>query len=92
MKIVLSILMLIFLGLQYQLWFGQGGLVAIWHINSKMAAQRQINQQLNERNQILLADIEDLRHGDEAIEERARQELGMIKPNETFYRIVVASS
>ena len=92
MKIVLSILLLIFLGLQYQLWFGQGGLVAIWHIKSKMAAQRQINQQLALRNQVLLADIEDLRHGDEAIEERARQDLGMVKPNETFYRIVVASS
>ena len=88
MRILLTLLLLIFLGLQYQLWFGEGGVIAVWHLKNRITIQKQINQQLEERNQILIADIEDLRHGDEAIEERAREELEMVKKNETFYRVI----
>lgn len=91
MKIVFGLLGLIFLGLQYQLWFGDSGVAAIVKLRQTIATQADINHQLSQRNEVLIADIKDLRHGNQAIEERAREELGMIKKGETFYRIVDVS-
>ena len=65
--------------LQYPLWFGSGGVLALWRLNREIAAQKADNVQLMERNAALEAEVSDLKQGYEAIEERARAELGMVK-------------
>lgn len=74
--------------LQYPLWFSSGGIPAIWQLHREIDAQRAENQKLTERNRALAADVIDLKEGLEAIEERARAELGMIKKGETFFQVV----
>ena len=81
-------LILLLMLLQYPLWFGNGGVYALWTLRREIAAQREENAELRERNQALAADVVDLKQGLAAIEERARIELGMIKQGETFYQIV----
>lgn len=81
-------LMLAALGLQYPLWFGDGGALRLWRLEREIAAQEAENAQLRERNAALEAEVVDLKSGLEAVEERARAELGMIKKNETFYQVV----
>jgi cell division protein FtsB len=77
--------------LQYPLWFGGGGVYALWKLKREFAAQREENAGLRERNQVLAADVIDLKQGLAAIEERARSELGMIKQGETFYQVIEES-
>ncbi|GAA0509494.1 cell division protein FtsB [Tatumella terrea] len=85
----LTILLLILLGwLQYSLWLGKNGIHDYTTVNQEVAAQQAINAKLKTRNDQLFAEIDDLNGGSEAIEERARNELGMIRPGETFYRLV----
>ena len=88
MKIVITILLLLLLGLQYQLWIGQGSLTHVHHL--EQARQRQVdeNQELHDRNQALAAEVFDLKNGYDAIEERARSEMGMIQKGETFYHVI----
>ncbi len=74
--------------LQYPLWFGSGGVLALWRLNREIAAQKVDNMGLKERNAALEAEVGDLKRGYDAIEERARTELGMVKKNETFYQII----
>lgn len=74
--------------LQYPLWFGNGGVFAVVRLKHEIAAQRQENAGLRERNEALAADVVDLKNGLAAIEERARIELGMIKKGETFYQVI----
>ena len=74
--------------LQYKLWMGEGSLAEIWRIHQAIDMQMQENAALKERNAALDAEVKDLKHGFAAIEERARAELGMIKKDETFYRVV----
>lgn len=74
--------------LQYPLWFGSGGVLALWRLNREIAAQKADNLGLKERNAALAAEVNDLKQGYEAIEERARSELGMIKKGETFYQVI----
>jgi cell division protein FtsB len=74
--------------LQYPLWFGNGGLFAVWELKREIAAQREENGRLRERNQALAAEVVDLKQGLAAVEERARVELGMIKKGETFYQVI----
>lgn len=74
--------------LQYPLWFGNGGLLALWGLKHEIAAQQDENRELAERNQALAAEVIDLKQGLEAIEERARIELGMVKGGETFYQVI----
>ena len=74
--------------LQIPLWFGSGGLVAMWQLKREIGQQQGENRQLRERNRALEAEVTDLKQGYEAIEARARHELGMIRRNETYYRIV----
>jgi cell division protein FtsB len=76
------------IGLQVKLWFGQGGRPEVAHLRDRVAAQREENAELRKRNDALAAEVEDLKSGTEAIEERARSELGMIKPGEVFYQVV----
>lgn len=85
----LTLLLLVLLGwLQYSLWLGKNGLHDYTRVKDDVALQQANNGKLKTRNDRLFAEIDDLNGGSEAIEERARDELGMIKPGETFYRVV----
>lgn len=88
MKIILYILTGILIGLQYPLWLGDGGLLALWKLKQEIAAQKLENTGLKERNLALEAEVRDLKEGYEALEERARAELGMLRRGETFYQII----
>ncbi len=83
--LILAILLLL---LQYPLWIGKGSWLKVWDMNRQLEAQQQVNQQTGARNALLDAEVRDLKQGTEAIEERARSELGMIKRDEVFYRIL----
>jgi len=74
--------------LQYRFWFGQGNWRQVQELRAQVAAQKLENQKLLRRNQALAAEVQDLKSGVDAVEERARNEMGMIKPGETFYRVV----
>ena len=88
MKPLVAALLVLLVFLQYKLWLGEGGLTEIWRTHQAIEAQMQENAVLKERNAALDAEVKDLKHGFDAIEERARAELGMIRKDETFYRIV----
>jgi cell division protein FtsB len=87
-KIIFYFLVATLLGLQYPLWFANGGLPGIWQLRKEIEAQKAENAQLRERNQALEAEVDDLKQGLAAIEERARTGLGMIKKGETYYQIL----
>ena len=83
------LLLLVLLGgLQAKLWFGAGGWREARALQDTVEAQRIENARLQQRNDALSAEVEDLKSGETAVEERARSELGMVKPGETFYRVV----
>lgn len=88
MKIVMGLLVALILALQYPLWWGNGSLVDAWKLRQERDAQQVQNNMLMERNQALEAEVNDLKQGLAAIEERARSELGMIKKDETFYQVM----
>jgi len=88
MKTIIAVLAVLFVLLQYKLWFGEGSMMEVWQLDRAIATQTAENAQLRERNQALAAEVADLKQGVEAIEERARRELGMIKKGETFFQVV----
>lgn len=88
MRIVTLILIVLLLLLQYPLWLGHGGWLRVWDLHRQVAAQKLINAQTAARNATLDAEVRDLKQGSEAIEERARNDLGMVKKNEVFYQIL----
>ena len=92
MKVLAGVLLFLLLLLQGQLWFGQGSLPDLWRLKHAVEAQQQDNQQLEERNTALAAEVADLKSGLEAIEDRARSELGMIREGETFYQVTDGSA
>lgn len=73
--------------LQYPMWLGKGGWLRVRELNAQVATQRQTNAELKSRNEALDADVRDLKQGVEAIEERARSELGMIRHDEIFFQL-----
>ena len=77
--------------LQYRLWLGDGSWGEVAGLQNQVAHQARDNHGLQDRNNALAAEVEDLKSGEEAVEERARSELGMIKPGEKFYRVVESS-
>ncbi len=85
---LLLALALLLAGLQYRFWFGAGSSGEVSALQNQVAHQVRENQGLQERNDALAAEVEDLKSGEDAVEERARSELGMIKPGEKFYRVV----
>lgn len=89
---VLGILALVLVALlawlQYRLWFGGGGQGEVRALQQQVQQQARENSGFKQRNEALTAEVEDLKSGEKAVEERARSELGMIKPGETFYRVV----
>lgn len=86
--LVMSVLFVLLLGLQQQLWFGDGSLEEVRDLDHRTRAQQQENEQYLERNRALDAEVRDLKDGLGAIEERARRELGMTRKDETFYLLV----
>lgn len=84
--IVLLLLLLILL--QYKLWFEPGGILQMLNLKHKIATQTEKNQDLSQRNQKLMAKVEDLKRGNQVIESHARHDLGMVKKDETYYQIV----
>ena len=88
MKAVILLLVLLVGYLQYRLWFGDGNLVEVLQLRDEVEAQREENSRLQERNAVLDAEVRDLQQGHDAIEEHAREDLGMVKDGETFYQIV----
>ncbi|MGQ7844813.1 cell division protein FtsB [Granulosicoccus sp. 3-233] len=92
MKVLLGLLLVLLLALQYRLWFGDGSLQEVWRLREQARASQAEVQRLSMRNQALAAEVADLKSGLEAIEERARAELGMIDKDETFYQFVLEQS
>jgi len=88
MRLILILLIVLVLLLQYQLWSSDGGIAEIWHLQRAIETQQKEITILKERNAALEAEVEDLRQGVAAIEERARSELGLIKEGETFYQAI----
>lgn len=88
MKLLFLLLFTLLALLQYQLWMGVNSLPESFHLREQIASQRASNDKLVARNQVLREEINDLRSGTQAIEERARNELGMVKEGETFFRVV----
>ena len=82
------ILLALILLLQYPLWLGKGSWLKVWDLRQQVDAQKQVNQQTQARNAVLDAEVRDLKQGTEAIEERARSELGMVKRDEVFFQII----
>ena len=74
--------------LQYTLWIGPGGMTSVWQLKKQLVEQQAENDKLKDRNDVLLAEIKDLKQGHSAIEERAPNDLRMIKKDETFYQII----
>ena len=89
MKLVAAILAVLLVAIQYPLWIGKGGWMRVRELDRQVAAQREANGKLRARNDALEADVRDLKQGFDAVEERARFELGMIRKDEMFYQIVV---
>ncbi|MCP4979667.1 MAG: cell division protein FtsB [Gammaproteobacteria bacterium] len=88
MKILIAILILVLIGLQYKLWFGDGSLSEVVQLTRELEIQKQKLQELEERNKILEAQVLDLQNGLDAFEEKARNDLGMIKQGETFIQLI----
>ena len=88
MRILLAVLLLLLVLLQYKLWLGEGCFSDVRRLQQKVTEQEQENSRLEQRNRQLEAEVEDLRQGYDAIEERARSELGMTKEGEEFYQVV----
>jgi cell division protein FtsB len=88
MKYINAILIVLLVLLQYRLWYGTGGLPELWALEEVKESKIQDTNELQERNQALAAEVVDLKEGLDAIEERARDEMGMIKTDETFFQII----
>jgi len=86
MKILASALVALILAIQYPLWLGKGGWLRVWDVDRQLDAQQAKNARLETRNNALAAEVKDLKQGHEAIEERARYELGMVKNDEVFFQ------
>ena len=87
MRILAIVFVLLILALQYPMWLGKGGWLQLRELNAQVAAQRQVNAELKARNEALDAEVRDLKQGVEAVEERARSELGMIRQDEVFFQL-----
>jgi len=88
MKILIAIIILLIIHLQYRLWFGDGSVAQIRVYQQRLDDLKKKVEEKKQRNEALDAEIKDLKKGQEAIEERAREELGMIKEDETFFQVI----
>ena len=88
MRLLIVALIVVFLVLQYRLWFGDGSLSEVVQLSAELETQKKKLKELEERNRKLEAQVLDLQNGFDAYEEKARNDLGMIKKGETFFQIV----
>ncbi|GLQ73786.1 cell division protein FtsB [Vibrio sp. vnigr-6D03] len=88
MRFFAIVLVGLLIALQYAVWFSKNGELDLASTQRDIAIQEDVNEKLRQRNQEMFAEIDDLRQGLDAIEERARNELGLIKDDETFFRII----
>jgi cell division protein FtsB len=88
MKLITLILIALIAALQYPLWLGKGSWSRVWEVHRQLQDQIQTNRKLQARNAALDAEVRDLKQGLDAIEERARSELGMIKQDEIFFQVL----
>lgn len=88
MKALLAGLVIVLLILQWRLWAGSGGVSELRQLEAQLAAQQSENEALRLRNDMLENEVLDLKTGLEALEERARADLGMTREGETFYRVI----
>jgi cell division protein FtsB len=88
MRLLIAVLILALVALQFRLWVGEGSLAEVHGLKNEIAAQEDELVRLRSRNQELEAEVIDLRQGVEALEERARRDLGMIKPGEIFIQVI----
>jgi cell division protein FtsB len=88
MKFLIAIIILLIIHLQYRLWVGDGSVAQIKIYQQQLDEIKKKVEEKKQRNEALNAEIMDLKKGQEAIEERAREELGMIKEDETFFQVL----
>lgn len=88
MKLLLAVLLVLFIALQYRLWIGEGSLAHAHRLEGEIAAQAAENERMQERNRIMDVEVDDLKTGLDTIEERARNDIGLIKKDETFFMIL----
>jgi cell division protein FtsB len=91
LQLIFGVLLVVLLVLQYRLWVGEGSLAGVMQLKRQMAMQSAELADLRERNATLQAEVDDLRQGLEAIEARARTELGLIRPGETYFQLLPAT-
>jgi len=91
MKIIASLLFVLLIFLQLQLWFGSHGVFQLWSLQNDTDQKRQSNDDLVQRNEQFHAEVKELKEGRDALEERARSQLGFIKDGEKFYRVIPKS-
>lgn len=89
MRALTVVLGVLLLAIQWPLWFGKGGWLRVWELQRGLEAQRNDNAALAARNAALAAEVRSLKEGREAIEERARQQLNMIRNDELFFQFVL---
>jgi cell division protein FtsB len=87
MKPLLILLFVLFLVLQYELWFGQGGVASAFHLRTQITEQQQQNNELQKQNNELINEIKNLKNNNGLIESKARNDLGMVKKGEVFYQV-----
>ena len=88
MKLIATILFVLLIIFQSQLWFGSHGVFQLWSLRSNITLEQTSNNELSQRNEQLHSEVTELKQAKEALEERARSELGFIKDGETFYRVI----
>ena len=86
MRILAAVLSALIVLIQYPLWLGKGGWLRAWEVDRQLAGQRAKNEQLELRNAGLAAEVRDLKQGTDAIEERARRDLGLVRSDEGFFQ------
>ena len=92
MKVLVAILLVLLIALQYRLWFGDGSLSEVVQLSRELETQKQRLRELEARNRLLEAQVLDLQNGLDAFEEKARNDLGMIKQGETFIQLIPGDS
>jgi len=91
MRLIFLTLLVLFALIQYPLWLGQGGWFAAWDLQAEVTQQQEVNEGLRARNKAMQAEVDDLRSGTQASEERARRELGLMQDQEVFIQILPES-
>jgi cell division protein FtsB len=92
MRLIILSLVAMLLLIQYPLWLGKGGWLRVWDLDQQVKAAQKKNEELKARNAKLNSEVQDLKQGTGAVEERARYELGMIKENEIFIQVLEPGS